>query len=123
VPPGNADSPGGVLIVSENAFRVASFSAGASLPWLRLREGPVFRAAVALTLERWSAPGSAARTVAGVQAGLALEVALGSSLSARAEAELGFTPASPFRPSDLPDGVTTRSTWRRSLAVAGVWWP
>jgi len=117
------ESPGGVLIVSENAFRVASFAGGASLRLLRLREGPVLRAAVALTLERWSSPGSAARTVAGVQGGLALEFALSPSLSARAEGELGFTPASPFRPGDLPDGVTTRSTWRRSLAAALVWWP
>jgi hypothetical protein len=124
VPRGDPDeSPGGVLIVSEHAFRVTSFAGGASLPVLRLREGPVLRAAGALTLERWSSPGSAVRTVAGVQAGLALEVGLSRSLSARAEAELGFTPASPFRPGDLPDGVTPRSTWRRSLAAAVVWWP
>jgi hypothetical protein len=118
-----AESPGGVLIVSENAFRLASFTAGASLPVLRLRGGPVLRAGAAPVLERWSSPGSAGRTVAGVQGGLALEVALTGALAARADAELGFTPASPFRASDLPEGFTPRSTWRRSLAVVVVWWP
>jgi hypothetical protein len=117
------DSPGGVLIVSENAFRLATFTGGASLCLLRLRGEPMLRAAAALVLERWSSPGSTARTVAGVQGGLALEVALSSAFSARAEAELGFTPASPFGPGDLPDGFTPRSTWRRSLAAALVWWP
>ena len=124
VPLGPAgESPHGVLIVAEHAFGVASFAGGASLPLLRLREGPVLRAAVALTLERWSSPGTATRTVAGVQAGLALEFALFPSLSARGEGELGFTPASPFRPSDLPAGLAPRGTWRRSLAAALVWWP
>ncbi|HSE52497.1 MAG TPA: hypothetical protein VLB00_09915, partial [Gemmatimonadales bacterium] len=104
-----ASSPGGMLIVSENAFRLASFTGGASLRALRLRGGPVVRAGTALVLERWSSPGSAARTVAGVQGGLAIEVALTRGLSARADAELGFTPASPFRASDLPEGFTPRS--------------
>lgn len=115
--------PAGVLIVSENAFRLASFTGGASLRLVRLRGGPVIRAGTALLLERWSSPGSAARTVAGAQVGLAMEVALTGGLSARADAELGFTPGSPFRAGDLPEGFTPRSTWRRSLAVAVVWWP
>jgi hypothetical protein len=83
----------------------------------------VVRAGTGLVLEHWASPGSAARTVAGVQGGLAIEVALTGALAARADAELGFTPASPFRASDLPEGFTPRSTWRRSLAVAAVWWP
>ena len=120
---GPGEAPGGVLIVTEHAFRVATFSGGASLRVLRLRGGPVLRAAGALLLERWTSPGSAARTVAGVQGGLALEAALTGALTARAEAELGFTPASPFRASDLPEGFSPRSTWRRSLAVAVLWWP
>jgi hypothetical protein len=115
--------PGEVLIVSENAFRLAGFTGGGSLRLLRLRGGPVIRAGAALLLERWSSPGSAARTVAGAQGGLAMEAALTGALSVRAEAELGFTPASPFRAGDLPEGFTPRSTWRRSLAVALVWWP
>lgn len=123
-PPANPDQrSGSVLIVSENAFRMASFSGGGSVPILRHPDGPLLRAGVALVLERWSSPGSAPRTVAGGQGGLAMEVALGSALAARAEAELGFTPASPFRASDVPEGFSPRSTWRRSLAVAVVWWP
>ena len=117
------ESPGGVLIVSENALRLASFTGGASLRLLRLRGGPLVRAGAALVLERWSSPGSTVRTVAGVQGSLAMEVALTGALSARADAELGFTPASPFRAGDLPAGFTPRSTWRRGLAVAVVWWP
>lgn len=117
------EAPGRVLIVSENALRLASFTGGASLPVLRLRGGPVIRGGAALVLERWSAPGSPGRTVAGVQGGLTLEVALNGALAARADAELGFTPASPFRAADLPEGFTPRSTWRRSLGVAVVWWP
>jgi hypothetical protein len=120
----DADAPpGGVLIVSENAFRLASFTGGLSLRLLRLRGGPVIRAGAALLLERWSSPGSAARTVAGAQGGLAMEAALTGALSARADAELGFTPASPFRAGDLPEGFTPRSTWRQCLAVALLWWP
>jgi hypothetical protein len=117
------ESAGGVLIVSENALHLASFTAGASLPVLRLRGGPVIRGSAALALERWSSPGSPGRTVAGAQCGLTLEVALNGALAARADAELGFTPASPFRAADLPEGFTPRSTWRRSLGVAVVWWP
>ena len=117
------ESPGGVLIVSENALRLAGFTGGASWPVLRLRGGPVIRAGAALVLERWSSPGSAGRTVAGGQGGLALEVALTAALAARADGELGFTPASPFRAGDLPEGFTPRSTWRRSLAVGVLWWP
>lgn len=124
VPAGDGEeSAGGVLIVSENALRLASLTGGASLPVLRLRGGSVVRAGTALVMERWSFPGSAGRTVAGAQGSLALEVALTSALSARADAELGFTPASTFRAADLPQGFTPRSTWRRSLAVAVLWWP
>ena len=117
------EAPGGVLIVSENALRLAGFTAGASLPVLRLQGGPVIRGSTALVLERWSSPGSPGRTVAGAQGGLSLEVALNGALVARVDTELGFTPASPFRAGDLPDGFTPRNTWRRSLGVAVVWWP
>ena len=120
----NAETPsGGLLIVSENALRLASFAGGASWPVLRLRGGPVIRGGAALVLERWASPDSPGRTLAGVQGGLAMEVALSGALAARADAELGFTPASPFRAGDLPEGFTPRSTWRRSLALAVVWWP
>ena len=123
VPLADAAQSPGVLIVSENAFRLASFTGGASLGLLRLRGGPMIRAGAALVLERWSSPGGAPRTLAGAQGSLAMEAALTGALSVRADAELGFTPASPFRAGDLPEGFTPRSTWRRSLAVAVVWWP
>ena len=124
LPLADAEVPsGGVLIVSEDAFRLGCFTGGVSLRLLRLREGPVIRVGAALVLERWSSSGSAARTVAGAQGGLTIEAELTGALSARADAELGFTPASPFRASDLPEGFTPRSTWRRSLAVALLWWP
>ena len=112
-----------VLIVIENAFRVRAISAGGSARLWRLRGGPVLRASASALIERWTSPESPARTVAGGQAGLAMEVAFTRSLSARAEGTLGFTPASPFRQEDLPEGFRQSRTWRRSLGVGVSWWP
>jgi hypothetical protein len=110
-----------LLIVIENALRVRAISAGASARLGRLRDGPALRASAAVLVERWTSPDGPARTVPGAQAGLGLEVALSSRLSAEAEALLGLTPASPFRAEDLPDGFRQSRTWRRSLGV-GVRW-
>ena len=110
-----------LLIVIENAFRVRAISAGASARLARLRDGPALRASAAVLVERWTSPDTPARTVRGAQAGLGLEVALSSHLSADAEALLGFTPASPFRAEDLPDGFRQSRTWRRSLGVGVSW--
>ena len=112
-----------LLIVIENAFRVRAISAGASARLGRLRDGPALRASVAVLVERWTSPDTPARTVPGAQAGLVLDVALSSRLSAEAEALLGFTPASPFRAEDLPDGFRQSRTWRRSLGVGVSWRP
>ena len=110
-----------LLIVIENAFRVRAISAGASARLGRLRDGPALRTSAAVLVERWTSPDTPARTVAGAQTGLVLEVALSRRLSAEAEALLGFTPASPFRAEDLPGGFRQSRTWRRSVGV-GVRW-
>jgi hypothetical protein len=113
----------GLLIVIENAFRVRAFSGGASVRLGRLRGGPVLRASGAALVESWTSPGTPARTVVGIQAGLAMEVELTRSLAARAEGTLGFSPASPFRQRDLPEGFRQSGTWRRSLGVGVSWRP
>ena len=110
-----------LLIVIENAFRVRAIAAGASARLGRLRDGPTLRASAAVVIERWTSPNTPARTVPGAQAGLVLDLTLSSRLSAEAETLLGFTPASPFRAEDLPDGFRQSPTWRRSLGV-GVRW-
>lgn len=108
-----------VLIVAENAFHLASFTAQVGTRLLRLRGGPVLRSSLGVTVERWMASGTPSRTRVGPQGGLALEFALTSALFASIEGELGFTPGSPFLEGDLPEGFRLRSTWRRTLG-AGV---
>lgn len=112
-----------VLIVAENAYRIRALSAGASVFLFRLRGGPRLRGVAAATMERWTSPDTPARTVAGGEAGLAMEVSLTGSLFARAEAMLGVTPASPFREEDLPGGFRQRAPWRKSLGVGVHWRP
>jgi len=111
----------GLLLVIENAFRVRALSGGASTRLGRLRGGPLLRGVAAVLVERWTSPDTPARTVAGGQAGFAMEVELSGSLTARAEGTVGFTPASPFRQEDLPSGFQQRGTWRRSLGVGVSW--
>ena len=113
----------GVLIVAENTYRIRALSAGVSVFLFRLRGGPSLRGAAAATMERWTSPDTPSRTVAGGEAGLAVEVMLTGSFFARAEAMLGVTPASPFREADLPAGFRQRTTWRRSLGVGVHWRP
>jgi len=113
----------GLLIVIENAFRVLAFTGGASSRLGRLRGGPAFRASVAALVEQWTSPDTPARTVVGGEVGLTMEVTLTGSLAARAEGTLGFTPASPFRSEDLPEGFRQSRTWRRSLGVGVNWRP
>lgn len=113
----------GLLVVAENAFHLGSFSAGVSAGLGRLRGGPQLRGSVGAVLERWSGPDLPARTLAGVQAGLALEVSLTGALTGRLEGELGVTPGSPFRREDLPEEFLPRTTWRRSLGVGVSWRP
>ncbi len=120
VPP--SDGPaGGVLVIAENAYHVAAFTAGVSTHLVRLYGGPALRPSLALGLERWTAPGTPARNIVGGQAGLAMEIALTRVFVASLEGELGFTPASPFFSADLPEGYRARSAWRRTLA-AGLYW-
>jgi len=111
----------GVMLVAENAYHLGSFMLAGSNRLLRLRGGPVLRPSLGVGAERWSSPGSPVRTIAGAQAGMAAEVGLTGALVATIEGELGFTPSSPFRRQDLPEGFTPRSTWRRSLAAAVYW--
>jgi hypothetical protein len=110
-----------VLIIAENTYHVSAITAGLSTQLLRLRGGPFLRPSVAFAIEHWTAPGTPARTIAGGQAGLALEIILTRALVGTVEGELGLTPASPFRAEDLPEGYRLRSAWRRTLS-AGVYW-
>ena len=111
----------GVMLVAENAYHLGSLTLAASNRLLRLRGGPELRPSFGVSLERWSAPGSPVRTIAGGQAGVAAEVVLTGAFVVTIEGELGFTPSSPFRRQDLPEGFTPRGTWRRSLAAALYW--
>lgn len=111
----------GFLIIAEGAYSLTSLSASLSSRIARLSGGPALRAALGLTLERWNAKGEPARVLLGPQAGLGLEIALGRALSATIDGELGFTPKSPFKQQDLPEGFRERSTWRRTL-MAGLSW-
>jgi hypothetical protein len=111
----------GLLIVAEDAFKLTTLTASLSQRLLRLRGGPSLRPSFGLVIERWSAPGSPSRAIAGAQAGLALEVMLGRSLAADLSGELGFTPGSPFQEAELPEGFHPRSTWRRTLQVGLAW--
>jgi hypothetical protein len=120
-PPAQEGAASGVLVIAENAYHVAAFTGGVATRLLRLRGGPALRPSLALNVERWTAPGTPPRTIAGGQAGLALEVMLTRAFVAALEGELGFTPASPFQSEDLPAGYRARSTWRRTLAAAGYW--
>jgi len=119
--PSSEGPAAGVLVIAENAYRLASLGVGVSAQLVRLYGGPSLRPSLGLAVERWTAPGTSPRTILGGQAGLAMEVALTRAGVASVEAELGFTPASPFLAADLPEGYRVRSAWRRTLA-AGLYW-
>lgn len=121
VPQEEDGSAPALLVIAEDAYRVTSFTAGPSTQLLRLRGGPSVRGSLALEIQRWTAPGTPARTIAGGQAGLALEVVLTKAFVGTLEGELGFTPASPFNENDLPEGYRLRSAWRRTLGAAVYW--
>ncbi len=114
-------SPQGVLIIVEGAYTITSVAASVSTCLAKPRGGPMLRSSVGLSMERWTAPGTPARTILGPQAGLSLEIALSGAFAATLEGELGFTPKSPFNVDDLPEGFRERSTWRRTL-IAGLSW-
>ena len=120
-PAAGEGSASGVLVIAENAYHLTAFTGALSTRLLRLRGGPALRPSLALNVERWTAPGTPVRTIAGGQAGLALEVVLTRELVGTLEGEVGFTPASPFHGEDLPEGYRARSAWRRTLA-GGVYW-
>jgi hypothetical protein len=111
----------GLLLIAENAYRLASFTGSISTRLVSLRGGPTLRPSLGAVVERWSAPGTPARMLLGGQGGMALQFALSGAFEAAIEGELGFTAASPFRPEDLPEEFRATSTWRKSLAV-GVYW-
>lgn len=117
------DEGKGALLVADDAYHLTTLSAGVSSRLLTLRGGPMLRPSLAFDLERWAGAGSPARWIGGGQAGLALEIGLTQSVSASLEGELGFTPASPFRREDLPEGFQQKSVWRRSLTAAALWRP
>lgn len=121
-PPGVEDQESAALnVLIENAYHLSTFTGSVSTRLRRLQSGPSVRASLGAGIERWAAPGAPIRTIGGGQLGLSVEAALGRGFVAELSGELGFTPASPFRKSDLPEGYEPRSTWRRTLA-GGVSW-
>jgi hypothetical protein len=105
-----------LLIVADNAFKLAAFAATVSPRLKQFSTGPALRSSLGLLLERWSSPGSPTQTLLGGQVGLALEVPLTRSLSGSLNGEIGFTPGSPFHDQVVPEGFKPRSTWRRGLS-------
>jgi hypothetical protein len=118
---GSGATSSGVLVVAENAYKLSVFTAGLSTRLVRLRGGPSLRPSLGIELERWYAEGSAPRVILGGHAGLALEVDISRKLIGAVEAELGHTPASPFRREDVPEEFRTRSAWRRTLLASLAW--
>jgi len=114
-------TPPDALVIAPNVLHLAVFTAAFSTRLVRLRGGPSLRPSFGLGLERWTGAGSPTRTIAGGQGGIALEVILTRALVATLEGELGYTPASPFRREDLPQGFRLLGAWRRTLA-GGVYW-
>jgi len=112
---------GRVLIVSEGVYDVLTVGVTFSRHVLRLRGGPALRSSLGAGIESWSALGESPRTIAGLQGGLALEVAIVGPFLAALEGELGFTPASPFKREEMPANYRLRSTWRRTLGGAIYW--
>ncbi len=116
-PGATPDESGNALrIIADNAFKLSAFSASLSVPIKRFPAGPSLRPSLGVLLERWASPGAPTQTIAGAQAGLALEIPLTKSLSVTLSADAGFTPGSPFLDEIVPEGFRTRSTWRRTLA-------
>lgn len=107
-----------VIIVAENAFHLTTVMGSVSTQLRQLASGPVLRASLGIGIEHWSAPGAPARILGAGQLGLSAEVSLGGGFVAALEGELGFTPKSPFRQDELPEGYERRSTWTRSLQGA-----
>ncbi len=114
---GSGSVSSGVLIIAEDAFHLASFTASAGTRLVRLRGGPALRASLGVTMDRWTAQGTPSRTRFGPQAGLTLEFALTSALFASIDGELGFVPGSPFLEEDLPEGFRLTSMWRRTIGA------
>ena len=118
---GGSEGDAGLLVVGESVYHLWTFGARASTALLRLDGAASLRPSLGLVLERWSAPASPARVIAGGEAGLGLEVPLKGHLVAEFTGALGYTPRSPFRREDVPGEFRLRSTWRRSI-MGGVGW-
>lgn len=114
----DGDPTQGLLLVAENVFHLSTMTGAVSTRMLRLRGGPVVRPLLGVSVERWSAPGAPVRTLLGLETGLGVEMELSRSLIASIDGELGFTPKSPFRVEDLPEGFVPHSAWRRSISLA-----
>src|ERR1041384_6914081 len=108
----------GLLVVGESVYHLWTFGARAPPALLRLEAPAPPRPSLGLLPERWSAPASPPRLIAGGEAGLGLEVPLKGPLQAEFTGALGYTPRSPFRREDVPEEFRLTSTWRRSGAGA-----
>lgn len=117
----NGERSNGPLLVFDDAYRLVAWTATVSDRIARIYGGPSLRGTLGLGIERWSSPGESGRTIVGAQGGLGLEVPLSRIWVATVAGEVGFTPASPFRLSHLPNGFRTQSTWRRALTATVEW--
>jgi hypothetical protein len=118
---GGAGPGAGLLVVGESVYHLWTFGARASTALLRLDGAASLRPSLGLVLERWSAPASPPRLIAGGEAGLGLEVPLKGPLVAEFTGALGYTPRSPFRREDVPQEFRLTSTWRKSVMVTASW--
>src|SRR6266545_3915293 len=105
----------GLLVIGESVYHLWTFAARASARLVRLDGAASLRPSLGLLLEHWSAPDSRGRIIAGGEAGLGLEVPLKGRLAAELGGAVGYTPRSPFRREDVPEGFRLTSTWRRSI--------
>lgn len=111
----------GPLLVFDDAYRLLAGTATVSDRIVRVYGGPSLRGTLGLGFENWSSPGESGKTIVGAQGGLGLEIPLSRIWVAAVAGEVGFTPASPFRLSHLPNGFRTQSTWRRALTATVEW--
>jgi hypothetical protein len=111
------DNEAGVVILSEDVFRLTTMALAGSAPVARLRGGPVLRLGGGVGLEWWAAENTPTRRILMVEGIACLEAAIAGPLVAQLAAGLGYSPASPFRTTDLPEEFSARAMWRKEITV------
>src|SRR5258706_1582431 len=106
---GGGAADAGLLVIGESVYHLWTFAARASARLVRLDGAASLRPSLGLVLERWSAPDSPGRVIAGGEAGLGLEVPLKGRLAPELGGAGGHTPRSPVRREGGPEGVRLTS--------------